>query len=271
MTIMSRFLVLVSSLVALSSGDAKADASLQLFPTQLILEGGERYATVHVVNHGDATGLFSVTFMDKLMREDGTSYEVESGQSEFSIQPHVRYAPRRLQLAPGKGQIVKISVRRKSDTPAGEYFSHLKVATLDGNVEKTQRLAAGSGNDGRAVVSLRQAVAIPIIWRNGDYDALASLEAAKWNEENATIDITIGRSGKHSMRGHVSIEDANSGDVLTAAAHVAIYANIDRKQVRIRLAEGVTAHSLQGKPLVIRYVGEEKRKDDVYLVQDFSL
>ena len=123
-------IVLSLTVASLSPASARADAVLFIYPTLVMFEENQRSAEVTVSNRGDQTGTFEMSWSEMTMTPEGGLVKRE-GPAAWSIQPYVRYSPRRVTLAPLESQVVRIAVRRGVDVPEGEYYSHFRVLTLN--------------------------------------------------------------------------------------------------------------------------------------------
>ena len=239
--------LLLLGLMSLVPAPAKADAVLFIFPTAVMFEDNQRSAEVTLTNRGDQTGTFEMSWSDMKMRPEGglTQYE---GQAPWSLQPHVRYSPRRVTLAPAESQIIKFGLRRGQDVPEGEYYSHFRVLTLNsedpsaGEADADEP-AAGSG----VMINARPAIAIPIIWRNSQATSSASIESVHIDQGANKLTVAVRRDGQLSVRGYLHVfETAPDGTrrFLADPAPLIIYPSLESRTTAIALNEGVIAGSL---------------------------
>ncbi len=260
--------VLAASVLA--SVAAYADASIMMFPQNVKFEKGQKTATVTLLNRGDATGLYELSFIDKFMTEDGGLVdwdEKEKGsKAPWTLANKARFSPRRVQLAPGQSQIIKIALRPRGKVDEKEYASHLKILVADGNIDKKldeDLLGAdGQKNEAKVAVQTRQAMAIPVIWKNTTEAAKTSLGEAKIAEN--MLDVTIKREGVASSRGLLRAKDSK-GEIIGAAS-VVIYPNLEKKISQIAINEPYSAAQLKGQKITLQYVDEDD--DTVVLFED---
>ncbi len=213
---------------------------LLIHPTMVMFEGNVRSATINVINRGDGDGVFEINWIDYAMTPEGGLLKTD-GLADWSIQPYVRYSPRRISLAPGETQIVKIAIRRQNDLAEGEYYSHFRVLTINPN-------EAELGEDSETLTSVqvtaRTATAIPIIWRNSDEEPAADIESVEFNAISGQLQVAVKRKGKISVRGFLHILGETEGGVETELAdptHFVIYANLDERTAKIALKPNVVA------------------------------
>lgn len=215
-----------------------AKASLILHPTQLFISEDDRNQTIRVINNGDATGVFEVSWVDYQMKPDGGFDEWLGEQpAAWSLQDKVRYSPRRVTLAPGESQNIKIMVQRKATPPANEYYSHLKViiatANLDEEVEESVTPDATS-----IEVKTRSGISVPIIWRNPNITPQAEIPSASMNWQANTLDFRLDRVSGVSTRGYIHVIKNGGGKSITEPVHTVVYPSVDHRQVAIPMAAG---------------------------------
>ena len=245
-----RSLVCVCALIFAEG--AGAEASLFIYPTTVVFEGNRVSAEVTIANRGDEVGTFEIGWMDMSMTPEGGLMRHDDVMP-WSIQPYVRYSPRRVTLAPAESQVIRIAVRRDQDVPEGEYYSHLRVLTLNSAPIEAQSGGAPEPVPGVAITA-RTAIAIPVIWRNSLDKPAASIASIDLDRESNTIVATLHREGLLSARGflHVIDPDAN-GDSrqLSDPVPAILYPNIDDRTVPVPLLAGYSVNGLpEGAELV---------------------
>jgi len=251
-------------IMGLGSSHAFAEATVQVFPNKLMFEGDVESGTLTIMNNGSSSGLYTVEWVDNGMASDGSLFQwQEEGLAPWSIQSHVRYAPRRTLLKPGQRQVIKIALKRNVNVSDGEYFSHIKIRMLDSNVEATtaKQQEEDAEEPREMKIIARQVIAVPVIWRKGDLPPQASLASASLDATGHKIDLVINRSGTTSTRGYVSIYPQGSKEPVSETSHVVIYPTTDHKSVRISLKQGVDIAGLKGRKVRIVYVDETGKED----------
>ena len=235
---------------------AWSGAVLFIYPTMVMFEGNERSATLTLLNRGDAIGTFETSWSELSMGPEGGLTKVD-GVAPWSIQPYVRYSPRRVRLEPGESQVIKIALRHDPDAPEGEYYSHFRVLTL--NVEDlpdaSDELVEPSANETSVSIRARSAVAIPIIWRNSRTPPMASIEAVDIDPDENRLRVEVVRYGSVSVRGYLhligTLPDGKRG-VLADPVPMVIYPTIGTRTASITLSEGLTTQML-GKGAEVVY------------------
>lgn len=235
---------------------AWSDAVLLIHPTLIMFEGNQRSATITLTNRGDETGTFETGWIEYEMSPEGGLRKLDEA-APWSVQPYVRYSPRRVTLEPAASQVIKVALRRRKDVAQGEYYSHFRVLTLNSEDPAIGEAGASSETPDTAasvLIKARTAVAIPIIWRNSQETSGATIQAAKFDRETRKLTVTVQRSGSLSVRGFLFVFDAatdGSRDPLANPVPLVIYPNLDRRTIDITLREEVSLDSLaQGVTVV---------------------
>ncbi len=244
-------------------------ANLNISPRRVIFEGAKRNEAVYVFNQGNAAVTVDVTLVDNVMLPSGEIVPAdkvsEKGAEAVAIAGKLHSAhslilatPSRLTLPPGKGKTIRI----RADIPdasagASEYRTHLVVTSLPSADMGLTAEAAASAQPG--VLSMRiQALfglSIPLIVRSGGVGATASLGSVKLDHELLAppeggpakpvpvLALSLGRAGAASVYGNIEVRAApakgskvdKAGELIGLIRGIAVYPEIDRRQVRVRL------------------------------------
>ena len=240
-------ILLLLAVISLIPVPAKADAVLFIYPTAVMFEDNQRSAEVTLTNRGDQTGTFEMSWSDMTMTPEGglTQYE---GQASWSLQPYVRYSPRRVTLEPAESQIVKFGLRRGQDVPEGEYYSHFRVLTLNSEDPSAGEVAADEPAARSGVmITARPAIAIPIIWRNSRDTSSASIESVSIDQGANKLTVNVRRDGQLSVRGYLHVFETAPGGTrrfLADPVPLIIYPSLESRTMAIALNQDVIAGSL---------------------------
>jgi P pilus assembly chaperone PapD len=193
-------LALAASVVGLAS---PARADLLLVPQRIVFEEQDRAATLTLVNNGNETETYRISWKQLHQLPDGQYTEIQTpGPGEHFADDMIRYSPRQVTLQPGEQQTVRLMLRKPADLPTGEYRSHLAFTAEPRQI--VAPAAAGNGNGKSVGVQLAfvYGVSIPVIVRQGQLSASATL-AMSLKPSNSGYDIAamIGRSGTESLYG----------------------------------------------------------------------
>jgi len=239
-------ILLLLAVLSLVPVPARADAALFIDPTLVVLEVNQRSAEITLANHGDQTSTFEMSWSDDMMMTSEGGLVKYEGQAPWSVQPYVRYSPRRVTLAPTESQTIKITLRSGQDVPEGEYYSHFKVLMLN-RVDPSAEQADAADRSSAFSINVRAAVAIPIVWRNSQTTSSASIESVRIDRDANQLIVNVRRHGQLSVRGYLHVfETAPDGTRRSLAELVplVIYPNINTLPKAIALNDGVMAGSL---------------------------
>ncbi len=228
-----------------------AGAKLFVNPQHVIFLDKQRSHEVTLSNLGDRTGVFQLQWVDYEMTPEGTLLPWQTDTySPWSIQPFVRYSPRRVTLAPGESQIIKIAIKRNSKPEFDELFSHLIIRTINDNLEKTLASPINSEMQYSVSIETRMGIGIPVSWYRGKHQSKAALSVA--NIQNNSVQINIERLGANTSRGYLHVLQANNqGETISLAdpSHIVIYPNLDMRSILLPLTNPLQ----QGKPFTVYY------------------
>lgn len=253
------------------------NADILLTPTRIILEGGNRFATVNIRNNGDGVGRYNIGLVDTLMNEDGGIKVRDDGsRDQFSALDMLSISPRNLTLKPDEDQTVRILVKAKNDLPDGEYRSHLQVKITETDLD----LATGKpANDG-ASVSLKPLLrtVIPVIIRKGSTNYDVKIEDAQLvigggeGKQVPEVKVMFSFSGNRSVLGdlkvtHISPEGKETQLVFFRG--IAIYRGVERRAqiVSLNVPDGVNIR--QGM-LRVAYMSQENEGSHVLATKDLK-
>lgn len=231
--------------VALSAA-VTARADVMIMPIRIVFSSRDRMQDITVFNSSrNEGGTYVLSWMNVQQTETGDYKKLDKPLNpELNPETAILFSPRQVSLAPGGKQRVRMSLRRPADLPDGEYRTHLYL-------KNTKRKSAGSMSmkAGEADVSIGMGmtvgIAIPVIIRQGAYDASASIDPPKFLPGSADgktpprIEFIINRSGKHSTLGNVQVfwkPPTGGEEVLIARQNaVNIFHEVNRRIMRIPL------------------------------------
>lgn len=252
-----------ASTVALPIGTL--NANINITPKRVTFDAAHRTGTVYLFNQGDAPTTVDVTVLDRIMLPDGTIMSTEDAQKApggkaiadklKSAQTMVQVAPRRVTLAPGKGQTVRLRIGNLPESSgAAEYRTTLTVTGVPPReTGVTAAEAAGQASKSNQLsfhVTTVFGISIPVIIRTGAVDARLALEHPRIETAQVSIDgrsppkptpvlvVDLVRQGANSVYGVVQLVPAGvkNPTPLAVARGIAIYPELDRRSVRIPLS-----------------------------------
>jgi P pilus assembly chaperone PapD len=239
---------LLLTIVLLGPVHAWGGAVLFIYPTLIMFDGNKRSATITLTNRGDAIGTFETSWTEHEMTPEGGLVKVE-GEVPWSVQPFVRYSPRRVTLKPSESQVIKVALRRDQEAPKGEFYSHFKVVILNSQdlQDEADAQAEEPKTDSSVTIRARSAVAIPIIWRNSQDEQGAAIESVEIDREANQLKIDVRRLGDLSVRGFIHVlgeTPDGASDSLADPVQLVIYPSVRKRSMAIALNENVTTEAL---------------------------
>jgi hypothetical protein len=233
------------------------NVNINITPKRLTLDRANNSATVYVFNQGSAPATVDVALVERVMLTNGeikAAADLSSDQrlqplvqKLSSAQPFVVAAPRRVTLAPGKGQTIRVRATVPQSGVA-EYRTHLTVTTIpprDTGVTADQAASAAANQLSFRITSVF-GLSIPIIVRQGNVDARGAIEEPKIHYagvspdgvappvRTAIVNFNMRRLGANSLFGNVEIRSANK-ELLGLARGVGVYPEIDFRTLQIPL------------------------------------
>jgi len=260
-TLTTLFLMTCATLLSISSS---ATAGLVLNPQRIVLADRERSASLDLLNTDDAIGRYQIYFEHKMMKEDGDIVDIENPEEGGPYAGDmIRYSPRRVDIAAGGSQTIRLAVRRPKDLADGEYLSHLvlkqipnKQAELESNTDKKI-------DEKQLSLSVQPILklAIPVIVRKGQLDTDAEIkDVITIKKDNLVEDIhfTLLRTGNFSLYGNVELfekTESGLGQRLAFIRGIALYDPTPKRLVKLHLDK---AQDLSGKTFLLRFQENEK-------------
>jgi hypothetical protein len=243
-----------------------AQGDLIVSPARLVFDNKKQTQELNLVNIGKDTAVYTISFVQKNMKEDGSFVNIEKpDEGQMFADPYMRIFPRTIKLAPGKPQVIKLQYTRKSDMADGEYRSHLyfraekngtPLGMADMKIDTT-----------KLVVQLIPVfgISIPIIINSGSVVVASTLSDVKISNEQKdlqTLKFTINRTGNMSIYGDLSVEFApKKGKPFPVGTMngVGVYTNIDKRNITINLTNDLDKKLKNGK-LKVKYMSSNEKK-----------
>lgn len=221
-------------------------ADLMLYPTRVVFEKNQRAAQMELINNGQERATYRIRLVNRRMSEAGEFSTADKPlPGEQFADELLRYSPRQVVLAPGAGQVVRLSLRKPADLPAGEYRSHLQFDRIpETGVAGSLDAQGAKPAAGEVGVQLKAliGVSIPLIVRHGETAAdvqLTGLELLKpVAGQPATLALVLQRSGNRSVYGDLgAIFTPQGGEAqeVGKAGGVAVYTPNPLRRVRLAL------------------------------------
>jgi len=240
------YLLTVILLIVVLNLAIEVEANVTVNPTRLILENGQRSATIKLINPADQTATYRISLINLEMKETGDIKEIEIFDSRagrldsYFAQDLLRYSPRQVVLPPRQAQIVRVQLMLPPNLEVGEYRSHMLFQEIPSQSDQETAGDAESGIN----IALRAiyGVSIPIIVRQGETWAeleITSLELKRDTENGSPeISLTINRSGNQSEYGDIEvslINEEGERNLIAAVRGTAIYTDVEKRNYKISL------------------------------------
>lgn len=190
----------------------QAQGDLQLLKKRVVFEGSQRIEQLHVTNTGKDTAVYAITLVNNRMTPAGALESItEPDSGQYFADQNLRIFPRRVTLAPGETQAVKIQVTKANQLTAGEYRSHLYFRAEPGRKplgeEKKETPAENAGITMKLVPVF--GITIPVIIRIGESTAKVNISDLALIKEDPTtynLKLKFNRTGNMSVYGDIDVQ-----------------------------------------------------------------
>lgn len=235
-------------------------ADLLITPTRVVLDDRSRSAVVTLMNRSTRTRTYRIEWIEQKMTSEGDYVPIEAPQASDAIaSPMLRHSPRRVTIAPGEYQKVRINLRKPKDLAAGEYRSHMLFRV------EPDKGAASSGDAPEKGASLQVQVnlsfSIPVIVRHGRGPTTASIAGVGVqpgrNGGNELV-VDIKREGNYSPFGRISayLQDPSGNEErIGLLNNVAVFMETPQRRLHIPLQR---SNFPAGSRLRVSYEGDDE-------------
>jgi hypothetical protein len=247
-----------------------AQGDLLVTPRRVVFEGRDQKEELSLLKLGKDTATYSISFVQKKMKEDGSFETVEKPDSgQMFADPYLRIFPRTVRLAPGEPQVIMVQCRRTSGMLSGEYRSHLFFRS-----ERNYNPLGMENPDRDSTMMHVQLVpiygmSIPVIIRSGEVEVKSSLSDLKIETRMDTLrflNLNINRTGNISIYGNLAVDYVpvtGKPFQIGVVNGVGVYTNISKRNISIKLNAAPGLNLTSGK-LKVRYTSPEEEKYMVY-------
>jgi hypothetical protein len=252
-----------------------AQGDLLITPTRVVFDGNKQKETLDLVNMGKDTATYSISFVQKNMKEDGSFVGIEKPDSgQMFADPYLRVFPRKVTLAPGEPQTIMLQCRRKPDMLPGEYRSHLYFRS-----EKEYKPLGDKNKTDTTLLSVQLipvfGITIPVIIRSGINHVNASLSDLNFSNKpgNSNLKLTINRTGNISIYGDIIINylPAQGKSIeIGIVRGVGVYTNINKRIITVKLNDAADSPLAKGK-LKVRYISNGDAKPATYAEEELEI
>ncbi len=234
---------------ALAPMAANAAGDLLVAPTRVVLNGSQGTEVI-LNNIGSEPATYRISLELRRMTPTGELQDVtveEANALEQAAMEMIRYAPRRVLLAPDQPQAIRISARPPAELADGEYRAHMLFRAVPEATPVTEQSADAPATGFIIKLTPIYGITIPIIIRKGQLEATAAIAnpAATRLPNGATeLAFDVSRSGARSVFGEVHVIPAG-GKTPHITRGIAVYPEVSQRRVAIMLPPDVAAQ-MQG-------------------------
>lgn len=187
---------------------AVGQGNLLINPVRVVFEGNKQREEITVANTGQDTAIYAISFIQYRMTAEGAFEQItEPDPGQYFADPYLRYFPRRVSLAPGESQTVRMQLRRDPGMVDGEYRSHMYFRAVPDERPLGEDALEDSTAIGIRLIPIF-GITIPVIIRNGDVNVTASfdnLNLSVSERNQPQLSFTINRIGNISVYGDVTV------------------------------------------------------------------
>ncbi len=259
MSALKKIAMIIAALGAstISSVATAAPGDLLVSPVRVVFEGRDRVAEVNLVNKGEKPATYRIEFVNRRMNRDGSFMDIEAPENgEKFSEKFVRYAPRKITLAPNSPQTVRLMLRKPADLESGEYRSHLHFAAVPDKLESTSIESQNENTDSISIqLTPIYGVTIPVIVRHGDLVGTAKITNVDFRVNPngiGQVSFDFHRTGDKSLYGDFLVYADGEPEPVAQKRGVALYHPNDARGVAIPVAPEVAA-GLRGRALTVKF------------------
>lgn len=217
--------------LAIPMQDANA---VRISMKRVIFGDGKKSETITIINNTTEEKTYRLGWRKYVMDEKKSLRAVDGEivQETFFdwADNMVRYAPRRVKVAPGASQQIRLLFRRPANLEEKEYRSHLWIVTETKPEDFKKDSSATSGHSVKLAV--QPAISLPIFVRNGDLTASASIseEALKQiSADKLNVSFVLNREGSRSLYGDFDFICTENQLVIHQVRGVSVYTEINKR------------------------------------------
>lgn len=254
-------LLFFAALTAAAVFAAQDALALRVTMKRIIFEGPKRTELLTIVNNTGEEQSFRLGWRNMRMTENQSLSFVKEGDSLEGLHPAeemVRFSPRRVVLAPGASQQIRLMLRRPKDLPDGEYRSHFwiqpEAPAAKFQPDETKKPPKGSS----VQIKMLTGMTVPVFVRAGNLTASVSITnvSATPDPKGMKVKMTINREGARSVYGDLKFYCANGGGQPQHEVNgIAVYTEVTRRNMDFIVPhpEGGTCAG----PISIKYIADQ--------------
>jgi len=253
-----------------------AQADILISPQRVVMDDNTRQTVISLHNPGTSPRSYRLEWVERQQTASGDLQAIASKDAPRSAAELVRFSPRRVTVAPGSTQTVRLDFRPTTNLAPGEYRSHLRIGmepAKDAQGGKGGTEVAREERDGMTFrLEALMSFAVPVFVRHGAGSVTSNIVqvqpamADRDGKRQPALDITLSRSGEHSAYGKLVVyqqQNANAPvEKIGETAGVAIYTEIDQLTRNILLRPD--ARLTPGSWIRVAFEGEGPQAGQVF-------
>jgi hypothetical protein len=274
---MKKLFSIFTLLQLLISFQLSAQGDLLITPKRVVFENNKQKEELNLVNIGKDTATYSISFVQYIMKEDGSLAIIEKSDStQMFADPYLRVFPRTITLAPKEPQVISLQCRRNTNMVTGEYRSHLYFRSEKNN----KPLGTESVGDDTSKLKIQLipvfGLSIPVIIRNGAVVAnggLTDLKLQTASDLSQILNVTITRTGNSSIYGDLIVQFfpiEGKPIEIGRLNSIGVYTNINKRHVSIKL-KNIANNKLTSGKLKVQYISQNEKNTIVYAQEELKI
>ena len=255
----------------LAATEARAD--LTITPKRVVFQARDRSATVTLLNITDHENTYRFSWQIKKAMPDGKYEAMPFNKDPHGVASMVIFSPRQVTIGPHGHQTIRLSLRRPSDLPTGEYRAHLMLTRLAH--EEGPQKQDPNAKELSMEINVNLSFSIPVIVRQGEDKALKvslSEPALRLAGKGAVLDVNINRdAGTFSTYGDVTVfwqPPKGKEVVIGSLTGVALYPEVKTRKIAVPIS---SKDNLSAGTVRIAYIGKSESAGITWAEKSFSI
>lgn len=235
-----------------------AQGNLLVAPIRVVFDDSKQREDLNLSNIGQDTAVYLISFVHYKMLEDGGFQQLSDSTPLPTPRSdtYLRIFPRRVTLAPGESQLVRLQYRKTQNMANGEYRSHLYFRA---DKDATPLGVEDNKDTTKLSVSITPifGISIPVIVRNGPTTlsvTLTDVSVKAVNDTLSNLSVGINRAGNMSAYGSLEatyIPETGNQVVVGQANGVGVYTELNKRMYTLPLR---IRSAMKGGKLLVRYL-----------------
>ena len=203
---------------------------------RIIFEGRARSQVITIINNTTEEQTYRLGWKNFKMTEHTMLADLSEGQDSGikTAEKYLRYAPRRVTIAPGQSQQVRIMARIPKNLEEGEYRSHLWIAPEVKPTKFSPEELRRAKTEPVVKITMLTGLSLPVFVRHGALQATASFSdvAVTRGGEGFNVKLVLNREGDRSLYGDMDFTCLGGGGqpkVVKQSLGIAVYTETKRR------------------------------------------